>query len=195
MSNKNQLKNVFIQELDKLIQFNDSILVEKNDVIKNGLTTLQINDIMNFYPQYIKTIPLDRLSFIMNSIEPNRKKPFSFIMNLSPSHESGSHWVAIYINPLSSIEYYDSFGKEPPKEFLSQLKPLIDKINPPIYLQFKVNRIIEQRTNTTTCGFHCIKFLLGRYNGKTFKECTFFDESSESKAQELANKYQEFGYI
>jgi hypothetical protein len=53
-----------------------------------------------------------------------------FILNLDTSDKSGSHWVGVYIdaNDDKSVEYYDSFGKDPPERLMKDLKSLIDKL-------------------------------------------------------------------
>ncbi|EGG18909.1 hypothetical protein DFA_02648 [Cavenderia fasciculata] len=92
-------------------------------------------------------------------------------MNLDPHNKPGSHWIAVYIDADKdkSVEYYDSFGQEPTDDFMKQLKDLIDEINPDYYLKFKLNKVIDQSSNSTTCGYHAIKFLLNRYNGNEEK--------------------------
>jgi hypothetical protein len=123
----------------------------------------------------------------------------SFIMNLSPSYKKGTHWVAVYIDTKNdkSVEYYDSYGEDPPLEFMRNIKTLINKLHPEYYLKFKINKIVDQRANSQTCGYHCINFLLDRYKGKPFKDCTGYSEimKSEKKADELKEKFKKFGLI
>ena len=47
--------------------------------------------------------------------------PAAFIINLSPSHEPGSHWVGIYINKKRIGYYFDSYG------YLPKIKSIIKK--------------------------------------------------------------------
>ena len=42
--------------------------------------------------------------------------PFAYIFNLDPSYKPGVHWVAVYIDKEGRPEYFDSFGRPPPKE-------------------------------------------------------------------------------
>jgi Ulp1 family protease len=120
-------------------------------------------------------------------------------MNLDKSNQPGSHWVAVYIDALKdkAIEYYDSYGRDPPKQFLKQLKALIEKIRPDTYLKLKINKVVDQRANSNTCGFHSIKFLLDRYANKPWKECTGWSNISkaEKDAYRMKKKYKKFGYI
>jgi hypothetical protein len=63
-------------------------------------------------------------------------KKMSFIMNLSPDYKKGTHWVAIYIDAKKdmSVEYFDSFGRDPNEETLKGIKEIVDKIHSNVYL-------------------------------------------------------------
>jgi hypothetical protein len=126
-------------------------------------------------------------------------KKMSFIMNLSPSNKPGTHWVAVYIDTKNDmdIEYFDSFGRDPPKEFLEGIKSIINKLNPKVYLKLKINKIVDQRANSSTCGYHAMNFLLNRYKGTPFKDCSGYSNvvKGENDAHKLENKIKKFGYI
>ena len=123
-------------------------------------------------------------------------------MNTDPSNKEGKHWIAVLIDLDDdlSVEYFDSFGREPTRKFMKEIKKLIDKLRPHSYLKFKTNRVQLQDKNTQNCGFFAMKFLLDRLaNGLTFKEATGYkneiiDNSiqGENNIQSLKNK---FGYI
>lgn len=120
-------------------------------------------------------------------------------MNTDPSYKQGEHWVAIYVDTTEdkSLEYYDSFAEDPPDNFMNDIKQLIDAHKIPYYLKFKINRIKEQAENSMLCGFHAMKFLIDRFNGKPFKDCSGYSDvrKSEMKAGNMAKKYERFGYI
>jgi hypothetical protein len=126
-------------------------------------------------------------------------KKMSFIMNLSPSTKLGTHWVAVYIDTKHdmSIEYFDSFGRDPPTEFLKGIKLIINKLNPSVYLKLKINKIVDQRNNSSTCGYHAMNFLLNRYKGIPFKDCSGYSNvmKGESDAHKLEEKLKKFEYI
>ena len=42
--------------------------------------------------------------------------PSAYVFNLDPSYKSGVHWVAVYIDRKGRPEYFDSFGRPPPRE-------------------------------------------------------------------------------
>lgn len=76
------------------------------------------------------------------------------ILNLDKHDQKGSHWVALYIDADDdqSVEYYDSFAGDPPESLMRDLKDLISKINPDVYLKFKINRIKQQSEDSDSCG-------------------------------------------
>jgi len=64
------------------------------------------------------------------------KDRMSFIMNSESSNKKGEHWMAVYIDTIhdKSIKYYDSFGEDSPKNFLHDIKKLIDHLQSETYL-------------------------------------------------------------
>lgn len=123
----------------------------------------------------------------------------SFIMNLDPSSKPGIHWVAVYIDTKHdrSLEYYDSFGRDPSESFMRDILGLINALEPGTYLKFKVNRIIEQRANSTNCGYFACKFLVDRYDGVPFKECTGYSQviKNEKSIREFKTEIKKFNII
>ena len=111
------------------------------------------------------------------------------ILNLDKHNQPGSHWVALYIDTDGdqSVEYYDSFAEEPPESLMKDLKDLIAKINPEVSLKFKVNKIKQQSEKSDSCGVLAMQFLIDRFNGKPFKDCTGYSTVmvSERKAKTL----------
>lgn len=179
------------EELDEADKFGDG----KNKKSRGGLYDYQIEEIM-------KRFNKDGFAGVIASDEIHKlpaKKRMGFVMNLDKSNQPGSHWVAVYIDADrdKSIEYYDSYGKEPPKSFLKQIKSLVNKINPDSYLKFKVNKIVDQRANSDTCGWFAQKFLIDRFNGVPFKDTTGFSNvtKGEKNIKKMKEKYEEFGLI
>ena len=166
-----------------------------------GLFDYEIETIMKPFTKngFMGVISADQIpSLIPHAQEILRKKPksaLSFIMNLDPADEEGSHWVAVYIDPTSekTVEYYDSFGREPSELFQKDIKKLIEAINPETYLKFKVNKIIDQKSDSSTCGYHAIRFIVDRLDNKPFKECTGYNnvKKGEAAAVALKNRYKQ----
>jgi hypothetical protein len=166
-----------------------------------GLSTQEIDDMMKpiLDFMYLGTLPLDFNKFLPSKLNSKR---MGFIMNTDPSNKEGKHWVSILIDLTDdmSVEYFDSFGREPPKKFMKEIKKLIDRLKPNSYLKFKTNRVQVQDKSTQNCGFFAMKFLLDRLsNGLSFKEATGYkpqiiDNSieGENNIQLIKNK---FGYI
>lgn len=86
----------------------------------------------------------DQLLALALKLKPTGK--ISFIRNLDKSDGPGTHWVTVYINTLRdrALEYYDSFGREPTREFMAGIHDVIGAMELETYLKFKVNRIIQQ---------------------------------------------------
>ena len=68
------------------------------------------------------------------------------------------------------------------ENFVKDIKPFIDKINPSVYLKFKINRIKHQSVSSENCGYFAMKFLMDRFNGKPWQ-----DGSGYSDVRELKN--------
>lgn len=172
----------------------------EKQVSRDGLYSDQISAMMKPYKKngFLGVVSADEVVLL---IKPSvGKSKFSFIMNKDKAAQPGSHWVAVYIDLVDdcAIEYFDSLADEPDDIFLHQIKKLIDAHNLDYYLKMKINKIKVQRENGSLCGFHAIKFLLDRYEGKPFKEVSGYDHEiikGDEKARELMKKYERFGYI
>ena len=149
-----------------------------SDLGKHALTTSQLDAIMAAAgSKYLGTIGKDQIDML----QPIPNAPIQgFIMNLDPSWKSGSHWVGVIVTP-KTIEYHDSFGDPPPRDILPSLKRLAAKISPHSTQQFKINRIVQQRANSTNCGYHSAKWLYDRFNGMSFKDSTGYSDVLNSE--------------
>jgi len=158
----------------------------------SGLSTSHINKYMEDTKGFVGTFPRDMLVKV-----PASDSPFGFVMNLDPSTKKGSHWVAVFIDPQNSIEYYDSFGKHATKTIIKGLKGIVDKLNPSTLLKFNENKIVEQRANTNYCGYFAMKFIKDRLKGKPFKEASGFSTVLESEAdlKKWKRKLRPFEYF
>ena len=81
--------------------------------------------------------------------------PCSYVANTDTHDQSGSHWVAFYLESTTNIEFFDSYGMHPS------------------FYDFNVGPIMHynsdsfQRTNTDVCGEYCILFLSLRSHKQT----------------------------
>ena len=161
----------------------------------SGLTDRHINRAMRHHKRYVGTFAMDEFK----DVPTKRKMGFIINTNKRKSRSKQGHWVAVYIDADGdkSVEYYDSFGEDIPKSVLIGIKKVIDKLKLPHYLKMKINKIKDQRTNTSTCGFHAMTFLLRRFKGVPFKECTGYSNvtKGEKNADKMKKKFQTFGYV
>lgn len=70
------------------------------------------------------------------------------VVNLDPSFKSGSHWIVLCLREQSMVEYFDSLGKKPKINIVSNL------FRNNQFCVYNINRI--QDYNTNTCGLFCL---------------------------------------
>lgn len=168
----------------------------KKRILGDMLYSDQIDNVMSIFPDFEGAIPRDGMNEIIGKIKPHSRG--SFIINTDSKKGPGQHWQAVYYdgrpNGSNSIEFFDSYGDEMPADMLGNLKELSDKLHTGKPLTVKVNRIKQQRANSFTCGWQCIKFLKDRYEGKPFKETTGFNDinNGEKAVQKLKKKFNHF---
>jgi hypothetical protein len=182
-------------ELEKAtVELNDLVQEANGDPnLQGGLDTGEIDGIMKTFKSYMGTFPSN---FLKDMDLKKMPKRFGFIMNLDNSDKKGSHWIAVMIDSKTdmSVEYYDSFGAPPTKDFLNQIKQVIDNLDCNLYLKFKTNKIVEQDSNSTNCGWFCMNFLMKRFNDVPFREVSGYDDSLNGETEILDFK-EKFGYI
>ena len=145
---------------------------------RKGLYDTQIHKIMeNKAKRFVPVIMSDEIPTLLPYVSPKTKE-FGFIINSTSSKTSGQHWRAVFIDvPNSEIDYYDSLVSQPTKEFLRDIKLLVDKINPNTYMKLKINMIKQQADDTENCGFFACAFLINRFKNKPFKNASGGDKS------------------
>ena len=136
-----------------------------------------IDEISTLLPKAIKG--MDRWSCIINTLR------------TTDSENATGHWTALYCDKTNEkvLEFYDSLAYPVSDEMLKELKPVIDSMDLPYMLKFKHNTIRNQRANSSTCGFLAVNYLMNRYDGISFKECSGFD-NMEPQAQKLAKRFK-----
>jgi hypothetical protein len=165
-----------------------------------GLYSDEIDKMMAPYPNFLGTIAADE---IKTSILPKIKKEGKggFVINTDSRGQSGKHWFGVYFdatpNGSKSIEVYDSFGRDPDRDLLKDIKSVADKLDSPEYLKLKINKIVRQKDTTNTCGYMAAKFLVDRFKGIPFKECSGYNDSirGEKDIKKVVDKYKKFGFI
>lgn len=165
-----------------------------------GLYSDEIDKMMSKHPLYKGTIAADE---IRSKILPTIKKHdhFGFIINTDSHNQQGCHWFAVYVDARptgsKSIEVYDSFGRDPGEDLLKDIKLIADKLDSPEYLKLKINKIVNQKSSTNNCGYFSCQFLLDRFSGKRFRECSGYNDSlrGERDIKKIIDKYKTFGYV
>lgn len=136
---------------------------------------------------YIPVIAKDETNELMKYIKKGDKQ-FSFVINTDNSDQPGRHWRCVYINNMDdypSIEYFDPLTEGKPEQSLIDIcRKIAIKMNPNKLFKYKQNQIRRQSKLTSNCGYHCIHFLEGRYQGIPFSEITGYDKFVEDMKKE-----------
>jgi hypothetical protein len=190
---KNIKKEFTVEDIIEHILLDRESRMKGSGYPEDGLTNHQLDDMCKDIPDYKGAIALDELSDMPIS------KNMCGIINTDPSNKGGRHWRAYRVDSGDkSIEFYDPLveneGGYPEKQIMKSFKKIIDKLNPSEMYKFKVNKIVNQDDNTSSCGFMCIKFLMDREKGIPFAETTGY-KSKEKECDKMANRAKKFGYI
>lgn len=93
------------------------------------------------------------------------------VFNLDRHDQSGSHWVALYINiPKSLITYYDSTSSEPPEDikyFINMVGIKLNQINGKHVYEYNKKR---HQYGGSECGMYSMNFLIESLKGKTLMD-------------------------
>ena len=95
----------------------------------------------------------------------------AYIINLSSSNHSGSHWVAVHVNTPQEVEYFDPYGLDCFDNFI---KKAFEEQN----ITISTFKKTIQDSSSQFCGLYCVAYLLCRelYISKpTF--ASFFDDN------------------
>ena len=111
---------------------------------------------------------------------PNNIKYGAYVINIDEYHDTGTHWVALYVNN-NIVTYFYSFGVEHiPKEITKFINR--KKIITNIY------RI--QAYDSIMCGYFCIGFINFMFNGKSLTDYTnLFSPNDFNKNDDIILKY------
>ena len=210
------LKQSFIKETPLARELLDNFKPLMPNSWKNNqyewLNTIDIRNVMKQYEikhkdfEFIGPVPIDfdtQLDFgqcVVNElckIDLSRlitkgKNKIGIIFNLDKHTQSGSHWVAMYLDYNNNgIYYWDSYGSRPVKEITTLMKKLKQqgsKLNKK--LQIYINKTRHQYKNSE-CGVYCLYFITSFLKGKTFNEITkniIDDDTMNSKRSDFFTK-------
>ena len=160
----------------------------------DGMSNIQIDNIMKKNKEYLGTIAHNQIeSHIVPKVKPRSKG--CFVYNTSPASGPGQHWRACYFDATpggsNTIECYDSYADKTDDVVLKGIKKIVQKLDAPVYLKFKENKIRQQNNTSGNCGWFCIKFLLDRLRGRPFAECSGYNEmvKGEKDIESFKKKY------
>lgn len=136
---------------------------------------------------FIPVIAKDETDELMKYVKKGDKQ-FGFVINTDNSDQPGRHWRCVYINNMDdypSIEYFDPLTEGKPEQSLIDIcRKIAIKMNPSKLFKYKQNMIRRQSKLTSNCGYHCIHFLEGRYQGIPFSEITGYDDYVDKMKRE-----------
>ena len=145
------------------------------------LTNFEIQEYYQNEPRFNGVFSRDNLP---NTIRPkglgSAVKNGAYVINLDEYHDTGTHWVALYVNN-KIVTYFDSFRVEHiPKEIMKFV--VRKKIITNIY------RI--QAYDSIMCGYFCIGFINLMFNGKSLTDYTnLFSTNDFNKNDDIILKY------
>jgi hypothetical protein len=203
-NSKSDLFDYLLEINDKTVQdriqhYEEQFMIGhgKSAAEREALNTDQINEIMQPYrPHYLGTIARDE----WDKLSPASHQGMSaWIMNTDKIGNPGTHWVAFLMDlDRHTIEYYNSFGDDIPADVLVSVKEFLAKNNPTKqYLKLKVNRIVDQDAKSGNCGWFCCKFIIDRFRGRPWRECTKFDDHvhGEEAIMRWKKEHGEYEYL
>lgn len=89
--------------------------------------------------------------------------PAAIVINTDKHDESGTHWLALYMENKQTLEFYDSFGLPP------------ETYGEDIYRYVKTFKVVQwnilplQSPTSNVCGQFCIYFVVKRCQGFCMK--------------------------
>jgi hypothetical protein len=163
-----------------------------------GLSNIQIDEIMQKYPEYLGCIAHDEISSrILPKIRPRSRG--CFVINTKPSSHRGEHWQCVYFDARpagdNTMEFFDSYGDPADETILRGLKHISEKLDAKTYLKFKENRV-EKQGDSNNCGFFCTQFLIDRLRGKPFIDASGWKDvyGGEREVEKFKSQVG-FGYM
>ena len=139
------------------------------------MNNVQIETILSSRPENHRHF---RGVFASNTLPLKPSANSSYICNLDPIQEPGSHWVAFFVPPRGPIEYFDSYGLELPPIF-HHFVGSSDYITNTCFLQDPLSAV---------CGQYCIYYVWQRGLTKTMnKVLSIFQPDSHFTNDLLVN--------
>lgn len=162
-----------------LSEQDQKVLVEdfKPPIPEGKYTWLSTSDIERVLDQYEKVFedftnmgvwPVDFQTIAPREFYPLRipTRYGGLVLNLDTHDQPGSHWVALFLDTDKNIvEYFDSFGDQPPQEVHDWVKTLSRRQK----WKLRVNHRVHQLRNSE-CGVYAIHFIVRRLSGESYNK-------------------------
>lgn len=149
---------------------------------KEWLSTVDIDGVMNQYQRsfagfaYLGCVPSDHFDLYPSNFHEVMAKlhthpTAALIFNLDQSHQSGSHWVAVFFEhrlDVFLIEYFDPTG-DPPK---GHIKNFLQEVAAQIPAARTVQRVssAQHQKGENECGMYSIYYILQRLKGASMDD-------------------------
>jgi hypothetical protein len=148
------------------------------------LSTIDIERVMQQFEQvkknfvFLGAVPIDfetapyyRSKFqnlTFKQMENDGITKIGIVFNEDPHDQSGSHWVAAFIDTkLREFQFFDSLGKKPNRRIVKWFERLNQHENPKYYLVWN-DRTHQLQNNE--CGVYSLNFIIHRLLGFPFQK-------------------------
>ena len=156
--------------------------IQKIQKSKEGVNSYFLSKTLNGVKNFIGAFPQD---FLFNK---NFTTPVSLIINLDVSSQTGSHWIALYLDD-SNIEVFDSLGLDP-KSWLRKPTILLNFIHKNSRnRKLRITRKL-QSDKSNLCGVFCLFFILARTVFSFREICNFFTSDLTINQKLLLNFFK-----
>ena len=144
----------------------------------------------DFHKMYNECVWEDICKFNIKDIIKRGKTKVGLIFNLDKHNQSGSHWVAIYIDiKKNEIYFFDSYGDPIPSRLHKFCKDVKEQANGSY--KILINKKTHQHSNSE-CGMYSMYFIIQLINGvsfETFQTERVPDERMLQLRKEYFNSY------
>ena len=140
-----------------------SVKEKIKEIKKENIDSSTLSYCLNHVYSFIGTFAQNELNNLKNV-----QIPFSLVVNVDYSDQSGSHWLCIYIS-RQGVEIFDSLGFDP-RFYSTSTKFIINFIEKYSFNRCLLISPILQPASSTLCGLYCIYFILFR-QFYTFEQC------------------------
>ena len=121
--------------------------------------------------EFNKCVVSELCNINLKELYEKKIRKIGIIFNLDKHTQSGSHWIAMFMNINKKIiGYWDSYGYTPPNEvstLMNELK-LQAKRDLNINCKIKINKTRHQYKNSE-CGVYSMNFIIEQLKGKSFE--------------------------